>query len=83
MNLIKKDYINALLILILAYVAYGLVTPQGQELTECRTFQPLINYTKTCAANNPGGNWTLICVSLQEAAIRSYKTNFTWGLNIT
>lgn len=75
MNITKKDIINVLLLLILAYVAYGLVNPQGSELIECRTFAPLINLTKTCAADSPTGNWTLICVSQEEAATRNMKVN--------
>lgn len=76
-NFTKKDGINIVLLLILAYIAYQLTTPQGQELTECRSFAPLINLTKTCAANNPQGNWSLICVSQQEAAMRSQQGNIT------
>jgi hypothetical protein len=78
MNLDKetiKTATNILLILILAYTAYWMTQPQGQELIECRTYQPLINLTKTCAANSPTGNWTLICVSQEEAAIRNMKVN--------
>lgn len=77
MNFTKKDAINIVLIIILAYTAFTLTQPQGQELTECRVFAPLINYTKTCAADNPQGNWTLLCVSQQEYAMRTQQQNIT------
>jgi hypothetical protein len=77
-NITKKDIIDVSLLLILGYVAYTMITPQGQELVECKTYAPLINMTKTCAANNPEGNWTLICVSQEEAATRQqHDFNFT------
>lgn len=80
-NFTKKDLIDTVLVIVLLYTIYNLTTPQGTELTECRTYQPLINLTKTCAASNPTGNWTLICVSPQEAIMRQQQTNASKWLN--
>ena len=61
---------DVIVIALLLYVVFFMISPQGQELNECRTFKPLIDAAKTCF-NSSIEQGRLLCVSQQEYIYRS------------
>jgi len=75
----RKLITDVIVIGLMIYIVFFMVTPQGQELNECRSFKPLIEMARQCLTQQDQGR--LFCVSQQEYSLR-HLTNGTIN-NIT
>jgi len=78
-GLFKRTIVtDVIVIALLLYTVFFMMSPQGQEVNECRTYKPLIDMAKTCL--NVTNNGRLLCVSEQEYIYRSVNQfNFSSG----